>query len=66
MTSLSKMPAAITRVYVTGISHPIVASEFREGRGLVAQGWRKRITASWARKLRGQGVADFQTSELAG
>jgi len=80
MTSLSRIPGAVTRTYGKGISHPVIAEEFHPERGWIKPGWNKRITASYARKLRQQGVtfvalrmtdeegrtfvADYRTSEL--
>lgn len=44
--------------------HPIVAEEFRPGRGWVRSPMRKRISRSWARKLRSEGVTAVQLSAL--
>ncbi len=77
MSHTSTVPAAVERVYPDLPRHPIVVDEFHPGRGWVTvPGYRKRITPSWARKLRREGitkvglliapnrVADFFTAEL--
>lgn len=56
--------------------HPVVVSEFHPDRGWMHSPFRKRISASWARKLRARGIthvrlscsgheADFSTKELS-
>lgn len=61
--------------YFGSTESPIVTQEYRPGKGWVRTNFRKRISASWARKLKGEGVtsvaltlgertADFQIEEL--
>ncbi|MCA1571186.1 MAG: hypothetical protein LC798_12885 [Chloroflexi bacterium] len=39
-----------------GNGNPVIAEEFRGGRGWVRQSWRKRASSSWLNKLRAEGV----------
>lgn len=56
-------------------NHPVIRQEYTPGRGWKAVSLHKRVSATWIRKLRGQGVthvqltagghnADFQCTEL--
>lgn len=38
------------------IEHPVVAQTFAPGRGWKTTSYRKRVSASWLRKLRAEGV----------
>lgn len=55
--------------------HPVITGEFHPSRGWRSQSFRKRVSASWLRKLRKEGVthvaltsegrsADFSIAEL--
>ncbi len=41
-----------------GDGNPVIAQEFRPGRGWRRAGWRKRASASWLAKLRREGITD--------
>jgi hypothetical protein len=57
--------------------YPVIAQQFRPGRGWTRYPIRKRVSTSWLRKMRGEGVthvalrcgartADFTLDELIG
>ncbi len=70
---LQTIPAVAA--YFGSAAQPIVAQEFHPTKGWQHQTYRKRISRSWARKLRRAGIshvaldldgrlADFSTAEL--
>jgi hypothetical protein len=68
-------PIPVVRAYFGTSDFPIIAEEFRPGKGWKRQNYQKRITGAWANKLRREEVthvalrlghrrADFTIAEL--
>lgn len=62
----AQVPALIAGYFAAhhpGVSdHPVITQEFTPGRGWVRQGFRKRVSVSWLRKLKAEGVTSIQVS----
>ena len=79
MSFASRVPTAVIKYFGTEVTsaelHPIIVSEFKGDKGWIPQTYKKRISRSWALKLRKQGVsyvslksglrqADFSIDEI--
>lgn len=71
----AQVPPAAARHFGADAEHPVIAQEFRPGRGWTKAPMRKRVSESWLRKLEREGietvalesggrVADFSIREL--
>ena len=61
MSSHALRPIPVVAAYAAscdGITEPVVVAHFTPGQGWRRHGWRKRISMSYARRLKGEGVTD--------
>jgi hypothetical protein len=70
----AQIPPVVARYFGEG-THPIIVQEFLPGRGWRRTTYKKRVSAAWARKLKGSGItvialsgdgrtADFRVDEI--
>lgn len=76
----STIPFPVAQYFGEGSSHPVIHSTFTPGKGWTLYPMRKRITPSWGRKMKAEGItavaltaqtptgertADFRIAEVA-
>lgn len=51
-----------SRIHPDVTEHPVITAHWTPGKGWRRQTYRKRVSVSWLRKLKAEGVTDIQVS----